>query len=76
MFTDSELLLSPETVVTLGSGMNRIAKARDGALQFLRCDRASTAYLKMTIDEIVSCAEHPLRDLVLAQMVIHLLYLP
>jgi hypothetical protein len=76
MFTDSELLLSPETVVTLGSSMNRIAKAGDGATQFLRCDKASMAGLKMTTDEIVSCAEHPISDLVLAQMVIHLLYLP
>jgi hypothetical protein len=76
MFTDGELLLSPITVIMLSSRMNRIAKAGDSAPQFLRCDRASTAGLKMTTDEIVSCAEHPFSDLVLAQMVIHLLYLP
>jgi hypothetical protein len=76
MFTDGELLLSPETVVTLGSGMNRIAKAGDGAPQLLHRDRASTAGRKMTTDEIVFCAERPISDLVLSQMVIHLLYLP
>jgi hypothetical protein len=76
MFTDGVLLLSPITVITLSSRMNRIAKAGDGAAQLLHRDRASMAGRKMTTDEIVSCAEHPLSDLVLAQMVIHLLYLP
>jgi hypothetical protein len=57
MFGDGVLLLSPITVITFSSGMNRIAEAGDGAPQFLRLDGASTAGLKMTTDEIVSCAE-------------------
>jgi hypothetical protein len=76
LFTNGELLVSPESLIALGSRMNRIAKAGDSLLQILRLDRASLASLEMTTHEFVPCAEHPLRDLILAQMVIHLFCLP
>jgi hypothetical protein len=76
MFADGDLLLSPITVITVSSRMDRIAKAGDRPPQFLRLDRASIAGLKMTTDQCVSCAEHPFSDLILSQMVIHPFHLP
>jgi hypothetical protein len=73
---NGDLLVSPETLLALGSRMNGIAKAGDGPPQFLCFDRANNASLKMTTRVFVPCAEHPLRDLIIAQMVIHLPYLP
>jgi hypothetical protein len=56
--------------------MNGIAKAGDSPPQFLRLARANIAGLEMTKREFVPGAEHPLRDLILAQMVIHVFHLP